>query len=661
MIKMADLYSLIEESFVFLMVVDGDEQVVHCSEHLKKQRCPHHPEALERGLENALTPNSLASFRQAVADVRSGAKGVHALLSMQGDHHPSLPMTVAHLDTDGGDLFLFFGAQLDTLAKLSDWEKEERIKELSCLYSVADWIEVSATIPDFFRKLPEHLARGMRYPEESIVCSSYNGVQYGRELTNDKFLHVDLTVNGEVKGNIRIGYIDPARNLLPEEQKMLDEIGRMLNTAIGRKELAETMIRKQVEESDVQERLAKMEAAITDREKELEAQKQKLSTVDSYLNRVNRDWDVASRRLDTMFQAIPDQVMLIDMDLNVVMSNQEEHVPGDKCYRTYFGRETPCEDCRLSHVLQHGAPITSTMRKGDKHLQVHTLPVFNQEEEVDGIIEFFRDVTLEKTYEQQLQQADKLASLGQLVSGIGHEINNPNQFIRGNVKIIRQALEDMLPIVDAHAAQHPDLKIARLKYDFFRDHIMTLVDDMAHGSERIKGIVDGLRSFARKDEGHLVDTVDVNTLIQSTTRLVQNEVHKYAEIELDLAPDLAPFVGNSQKIEQVLVNLIVNAAQAMPDDHKGVVRVRTAKDGGMIVITIEDNGKGMDANTQKQIFDPFFTTKRTKGGTGLGLAIAFRIIEEHGGNISVNSKLGSGTKFTLRIPAGTKGETADTP
>ena len=135
---------------------------------------------------------------------------------------------------------------------------------------------------------------------------------------------------------------------------------------------------------------------------------------------------------------------------------------------------------------------------------------------MDGILEFYRDVTLEKTYDQQLQQADKLASLGQLVSGIGHEINNPNQFIRGNIKIVKQAIEDMLPIVDEYYAAHPDLKIARLNYDFLREHIMTLVDDMAHGSERIKAIVEGLRTFARKDEGLLVDKVDINTLIEAS-------------------------------------------------------------------------------------------------------------------------------------------------
>ena len=265
-------------------------------------------------------------------------------------------------------------------------------------------------------------------------------------------------------------------------------------------------------------------------------------------------------------------------------------------------------------------------------------------------LEFYRDITLEKTYDQQLQQADKLASIGQLVSGIGHEINNPNQFIRGNIKIIQQSLEDMLPIVDDYVKKHPELKIARLNYDFFREHIMTLVDDMAHGSERIKAIVEGLRTFTRKDEGLLVDKVDINTLIETSARLVHNEVHKRADIELDLSPDVRTFTGNSQKIEQVLINLIVNASQAIPDDRRGLIKVATNYENERITVIVEDNGKGMNESTVNQIFNPFFTTKRAKGGTGLGLAIAYRIIEEHNGKIQVKSKPGVGTTFIIRIP-----------
>jgi len=191
-----------------------------------------------------------------------------------------------------------------------------------------------------------------------------------------------------------------------------------------------------------------------------------------------------------------------------------------------------------------------------------------------------------------------------------------------------------------------------LKYDFFRQHIRTLVDDMANGSERIKRIVQSLKSFARKDDGLLADTVDINNVIDESARLVHNQVHKFADIQLDLAPDLPTFEGNAQKLEQVIINLIINAGQAMPTDQRGKIRVSSEKDGGHIVVKVVDNGSGMSSSTAKNIFDPFFTTKRARGGTGLGLSIAHRIIEEHQGVISVESAIGEGTTFTMRLPIG---------
>jgi polar amino acid transport system substrate-binding protein len=209
----------------------------------------------------------------------------------------------------------------------------------------------------------------------------------------------------------------------------------------------------------------------------------------------------------------------------------------------------------------------------------------------------------------------------------------------------------MLPIIDEYYKSHHDLEVARLKYNFFRRHIMTLVDDMGHGSERIKKIVESLRTFIRKDEGLLVDTVDINTLIEASARLVHNQVHKNADINLELADDIPPFFGNSQKIEQILINLVVNAGDAMTEGTKGLITIRTRTEDGFVVVEAEDNGCGMDQKTLKQIFDPFFTTKRARGGTGLGLAIAYKIIAEHNGVISVTSKPGVGTKFIIKIPA----------
>jgi len=652
MINMEHLYSFIEGNFDFLLAVDEKEKILYTSP-LLTSACGFEKIPLDRkNLKDLLASRSLAAFRSGMVHAREGARRI-VLYIPKHDEKCRFPLKTGYVDTLEGGVFLFFGNTMDGLSRFGKSEKDQRIKELSCVYAVAEWIEISDSIPEFLTKLPDYISRGMQYPEQTVVYSVYDGEEYGQKPPEDHHISVKLAVSDQVHGEIRVGYISNDYDILPEEHKMLNEIGWMLSLALERKQLRRRMALKRGEETEYRQRFAELEKEIEARTKELEDQRRKLSTVDNYLSKANRDWEEASSRLETIFKAIPDEVALIDRNRNLVMTNRKKVEPGGKCYKTFFNRKTPCENCRLSSILKTKTPITLTIKDKDRYMEVHALPVFDQDDEVNGIIEFYRDITLEKTYEQQLQQADKLASLGQLVSGIGHEINNPNQFIRGNIKIMKQAIEDMLPIVDAYYKDHPDLKVARLKYDFFRKHINTLVDDMGHGSERIKGIVEGLKRFARRDEGLLIDTVDVNTLIEATARLVHNEVHKRAEIKLELASGLPSFTGNSQKIEQVLVNLIVNAGQAMYDERKGSITVRTRQENSHVVIEVQDNGQGMNEKTINQIFDPFFTTKRAKGGTGLGLAIAYRIIEEHKGRFSVNSKQGVGTTFVIKIPSGT--------
>ncbi|MBD3179268.1 MAG: hypothetical protein GF417_06545 [Candidatus Latescibacteria bacterium] len=655
MIKLQSVYACLESNFDYLLVLDKNGRIVHTSRHIAEDELDGNRSPDGMNLREIITSSSWKSFTSAMEQARDNNRGI-ALFISRNIPGRSIPLKTGHLDRGGNSLYLFFGNKLGRLSNEQEWEKDERVKELTCIYNIAELIESSETVDEFFNKLPRYLSAGMLHPEEVVVYSRYDGTEYGQKPSSSNYISVNLTVWNQDKGEIQVGYHDESIELLPEEQKMLDEVARMLNLALDRKELKEKVERMATEEKEYHDKLEELKEEITNRTEELEQQKKKLSIVDSYLNRVNDGWDKAKSRLETIFKAIPDEVVLLDRNRKVVMTNREDIEPGEYCYSSLFDRDKPCKDCRLARILNEKTPVTLTIKDDDRFLQVHALPVFNKKHEVDGILEFYRDVTLEKTYEQQLQQADKLASIGELVSGIGHEINNPNQFIRGNIKIIKQSMEDMIPIVDEYYGEHPDLRIARLDYDFFKEHIMVLVDDMAHGSERIKSIVEGLRAFTKKDEGLLADNVDINTLVEATTRLVYKEVHKRAEIELDLQEDLPTFKGNAQKIEQVLVNLIVNASQAIPDDRKGHITVRTMLERGNIVVQVADNGSGMNEKTMKQIFDPFFTTKRARGGTGLGLAIAFRIVDEHGGNISVNSRVGSGTTFTIKIPVEPKNE-----
>ncbi len=653
-LSLRSLIALLDRSFELLLILDDQERVRHCSEALVREcGLTGDEESAPRELRDLFGADSITAFREAIPRAAAGERG-GVVYWKPNPHTPAVVFKVDAAETDDGVLYLFRSnrsTDVDDLAIKADWERIERAKELACLYAVAEWVEESESIDAFFSDFPKYMAPGMRFPEKVRIRSVFQGQEYG-DFPEGTVISSPLVVRGEDLGEIVVGYSDPDIEILPEEQKLLDEITRFLCLALDRKSLATTLEVKSEELEEVNKKVASLEFQIEARTRELEKEQKTLAKVNAYLDQAHRGFDESKRTLKTMFEAIPDTVALIDKHLEVVMTNQSEKMAGQVCHKVLFGLDDPCLDCRLTKIQRTKAPVTVEMKQGDTYYEVHALPVFNDDHEIDGIIEFFRDITFKKEYEQQLQQADKLASLGQLVSGIGHEINNPNQFIRGNIKIIQQALDDILPIVDAYYAEHPDLKIARLKYDFFREHILTLVQDMANGSERIKRIVQSLKSFARKDEGLLVDTVDINNVIDESARLVHNQVHKSADIELDLGENLPTFEGNAQKLEQVIINLIINAGQAIPDDRRGLIRVSSRLDGDYVVVRVEDNGSGMSESTAKSIFDPFFTTKRARGGTGLGLSIAHRIIEEHHGVISVESTVGEGTTFTIRLPVG---------
>jgi len=631
-VTLANVYSLFEKSFEYLLILDDKGTISHISADLAKETAEIGNGDFSGKPANEVFSDASFGILRSTMDKLETNDGRESLIWKTESGRPSILLMAVMETTPSGRLFMFWGsrfAALDSLTYTDDEKRLERAKELACIYAVAEWIEVSSSIETFFTHLPRHLRDGMHYPEHVLVYSIYQGREYGTMPDVKSVITTDLVVADQAQGSICVAYDSDNIEFLPEEQRMLDEIARMLVHGLERKELKETTETRQAE---------------------LRRQRTKLETLNSYLDRINRGFEESQTRLETIFQAIPDTVAIIDRDHNVVMTNNDKYVSGDKCYKTFFGSERPCLDCRLSKVLKHKTPVTLEIKHDERFYEVHALPIFDKHHEVDGIIEFYRDTSDKKHYQQQLQQADKLASLGQLVSGIGHEINNPNQFIRGNITIIQQALEDILPLIDDYHADHPDLKIARLNYDFFRTHILTLVQDMANGSERIKSIVEGLKRFARRDEGLLIDKVDLNALIRESVRLAHNQLHKTADIELTLADNLPDFTGNVQKIEQVLINLIINASQAMPEQRRGVIEVITECDDTDVIARVRDNGCGMSESTIKQVFDPFFTTKRARGGTGLGLSIVYRILEEHGGTIAISSTLGEGTTFTMKIP-----------
>jgi PAS domain S-box-containing protein len=258
----------------------------------------------------------------------------------------------------------------------------------------------------------------------------------------------------------------------------------------------------------------------------------------------------------------------------------------------------------------------------------------------------------ERIHREQLFQADKMATLGTLVSGVAHEINNPIMFVMLNAPILKTLWSAVVPSLDAHQASTGPFKLGNMPYAQMRERMPRLLDDLVDGAKRVKAIVSDLKDFARQESSAMTEDIDINEVVRKATGLVANLVKKSTNrFEVDLATDLPLLRGNAQRIEQVVINLLVNSCQALPDKERLIaLRTRLDRPSGGLTIAVADEGTGMSSEVLQRIKDPFYTTKRESGGTGLGLAIAERIVEDHGGRIQFVSQPGRGTTAEVWIP-----------
>jgi signal transduction histidine kinase len=273
------------------------------------------------------------------------------------------------------------------------------------------------------------------------------------------------------------------------------------------------------------------------------------------------------------------------------------------------------------------------------------------------------EVVADRTRELRQAQAqlvlqEKMSALGRLVAGIAHELNNPINFVYGNVDFLRQYMDDLLSIVD-RVDSDPDLppalraELDRMKavieYDYLVEDSKKLIRSIRSGAERTASIVRDLKNFSRTGGGDMQET-DVVAGIETTLNLIAPLHKNRIEIQRDYQPDLPRLVCNAGHINQVFMNILTNAAQAIPG--KGTIRIRVAtrEDPARVEVAITDNGAGIAADVLEHITDPFFTTKEVGEGTGLGLWISDSIVSAHGGTLTCESQVGVGSTFTVTLP-----------
>lgn len=268
-----------------------------------------------------------------------------------------------------------------------------------------------------------------------------------------------------------------------------------------------------------------------------------------------------------------------------------------------------------------------------------------------------------KHMQGQLLHNEKMASIGQLAAGIAHEINNPIGFVHSNLDTLdryfgrlakfAENIQDFFSRIPSGAPEWLQAeKVAlagirqSLKVDFILTDLKKVLAESNEGTERVKKIVQDLKTFSRLDETKQKYS-DINEGIMSTLNIVRNDVKYKADIQMDLG-ELPQILCYPMQLNQVFMNLIVNAAQAIEDHGKITIRSRLEDD--LVVVTVSDTGIGIKKENLQRIFEPFFTTKDVNKGTGLGLSISYSIVKKHHGQILVESEVGVGTTFTVRLP-----------
>jgi signal transduction histidine kinase len=312
------------------------------------------------------------------------------------------------------------------------------------------------------------------------------------------------------------------------------------------------------------------------------------------------------------------------------------------------------------------AKIGIALNRMASSLQVSTAAIKTSEAELrERSAELERTLNRLQSTQSQLVQTEKMSSLGQMVAGIAHEVNNPIGFIHGNLTHINHYAESLLGLVALYQAHYPqpieeiDQAIVNIDLAFLRQDFPSIMNSVQMGTERVKEIVLSLRNFSRLDEAGSKAT-DLHEGIESTLLILQHRF-KLSRVAIAITKkyaDLPPVHCHAGQINQVLMNLLANALDAIDEqlekqiDYKPKITINTEKiDGDRVQITIADNGPGIPDSLRSRLFDPFFTTKDVGKGTGLGLSISYQIVvEKHHGQLECRSHLGQGTEFLIQLP-----------
>jgi PAS domain S-box-containing protein len=379
-----------------------------------------------------------------------------------------------------------------------------------------------------------------------------------------------------------------------------------------------------------------------------------------------------TRRLNTTLNSMREMIMCFDENLNLQWGNRAARETFAGKGKKFIGRkwnelwpisdDTKIAEAPIKKILSGNENMLceKVCTSNGRIYEVCAYPIKDTGGRITGVVEAALDITEHeqaetqaKMQKEQLIQADKMKSLGILVAGVAHEINNPNNFIGINVSIIEKIWKDILPVMRRYMAEHSSFRPGGLPGDRLDECIEDLLSGIKQGAERITKIVDSLKGFVREAPSDSKQYFGVNDALSNAIFLMQNLIRKStSNFKIENDSQLPAVCGIQQRIEQVIINILQNACQSLRSrEEKILVRSYSRNNHKEIVVEIKDEGCGISKDDLSHVTDPFFTTKRDNGGTGLGLSISSSMLKEHNGYFEIESRVNKGTTVRIVIPA----------
>ncbi len=510
----------------------------------------------------------------------------------------------------------------------------ERYKELNCLYSIS-LLERKAdlSIEELLQKTADLLPPSWLYPEIAHGRVTLDGKEYSTQgfMESPWKQTADVIVNDEKIGMVQVFYEKETAHeyegpFLKEERALINDIAKRLSETIEHKLADEALSEKQGQLNTI------------------------TSSVQDAIIMINEEGKVTywNQAAEKIFGFSGEETRGRKLHEIIIPARYKgAHLEGFQSFQETGKGKAIGKTVELAGLRKNGEEfplelsLSSIKIKGSWHA-VGTIRDITKRKKAEE---------KERIHREQLAHKDRMSSLGIMASGIGHEINNPNNFVMMNIMLIQEMWRDINQFVREGEQALGEKEIGGLPFQEAMRTIPQLIADILEGSSRIEKIVTGMRDFALMEKSRYDEEVKIGKIISSSEILIKGLLKKSTKnFRINLG-QIPPVNGNFQKLEQVMVNLLTNACHSLTDPDQAIeISAFHDKARGLVIIKVLDEGKGMEPETLRRVNEPFFTTKHDSGGTGLGGAISFEIIKDHGGVIEYSSEPGKGTTVTIILP-----------